>query len=58
MAPEIDQAMVDVLELNQTFNTLTRVLAGAAIVVGWMSLVKKTPWWAVVTSQGALLALR
>lgn len=57
MAPEIDQAMVDGLELNQSLNTLTLVLAGAAIVVGWMSLVKKTPWWAVVTSQAALLVV-
>ena len=57
IAPEIDQAMVDGLELNQTLNTLTLVLAGAAIVVGCMSLVKKTPWWGVVTSQAALLAV-
>ena len=56
IAPEIDRAMVEALELHQTYNTLTLVFAAAAIVVGLLSLIKKTPWWAVVASQFSLVA--
>jgi hypothetical protein len=56
IAPEIDHAMVEGLELHQTYNTLTLVMAAAAIIIGGLSLVKKTPWWAVIASQGGLLA--
>ena len=56
IAPEIDQAMVEGLELHQTYNTLTLVMAAAAIIIGGLSLVKKTPWWAVIASKGGLLA--
>lgn len=56
IAPEIDKAMMEALELHQTFNTLTLVAAAAAVAIGAMSLVKKTPWWAVIASQAALVA--
>ena len=57
IAPEIDRAMVDGLELHQTLNMVTLVFAGVAVGIGCMSLLKKTPWWAVVASQAALLTV-
>ena len=56
IAPEIDQAMIEALELHQTFNTLTLILAAVAIVIGFLSLIKKMPWWAVLASQISLVA--
>ena len=57
LAPEMDRAMVDGLELYQTLNMVTLMFAGVALGVGCMSLVRKTHWWAILASYVPLLTV-
>lgn len=55
LSPEIDAAMLDGLESYQTLNMLTLVFGALTLVVGFLSLAKKVPWWAVMAAELSLL---
>ncbi|MDP6200301.1 MAG: hypothetical protein QF531_05965, partial [Candidatus Poseidonia sp.] len=54
---EMSQVFLEGLEFYQSLNLLTIVLCAAIVAIAVMSMVKKTPWWAMFASHFVLFSL-